>query len=52
MLGLAPWLRPARAAADTARGTPQLSGTEFNLEIAESPVNFTGTPRIATTING
>jgi CopA family copper-resistance protein len=52
MLGLAPWLRPARAAADTARGTPQLSGTEFNLEIAESPVNFTGNPRIATTING
>src|SRR3546814_6879323 len=29
-----------------------LSGTEFNLEIDESPVNFTGTPRMATTVNG
>jgi FtsP/CotA-like multicopper oxidase with cupredoxin domain len=29
-----------------------LAGTEFNLTIAESPVNFTGAPRLATTING
>lgn len=29
-----------------------LRGTEFNLEVAESPVNFTGHPRMATTING
>jgi CopA family copper-resistance protein len=29
-----------------------LSGTEFNLEIGESPVNFTGNPRMATTVNG
>jgi len=29
-----------------------LSGTEFNLEIGESIVNFTGNPRIATTVNG
>src|SRR3546814_820610 len=29
-----------------------LSGIEFNLEIDESPVNFTGTPRMATTVNG
>jgi len=34
-------------------GTAQiLKGTEFYLEIGESPVNFTGKPRIATTING
>lgn len=32
--------------------TPVLSGTEFNLTVAESPVNFTGAPRMATTING
>src|SRR6185369_5574021 len=31
---------------------PELSGTEFNLEIRELPVNFTGTPRLATAING
>ena len=31
---------------------PVLSGNEINLVIAESPVNFTGKPRMATTING
>lgn len=30
----------------------ELKGTEFDLEIAELPVNFTGKPRIATAING
>jgi len=29
-----------------------LSGTEFDLTIAKTPVNFTGKPRMATTING
>ncbi len=29
-----------------------LSGTEFILTIAETPVNFTGSARIATTVNG
>ena len=54
LAGLSPLLTPARAAADAAarRATPVLSGTEFNLEIAELPVNFTGTPRLATAING
>ncbi|MDE1923240.1 MAG: copper resistance system multicopper oxidase, partial [Gammaproteobacteria bacterium] len=34
-------------------GRPQtLRGTEFALTIAETPVNFTGRTRIATTING
>lgn len=37
----------------TQHGTaPSLSGTEFDLEIAETPVNFTGAPRMATCING
>lgn len=55
LLGLSPWLRPARAegAPSTLTGTPPvLSGNEFDLTIAETPVNFTGTPRMATTING
>ena len=53
MLGLSPWSRPARAAGATSTGAaPVLRGTEFNLEVAESPVNFTGSPRMATTING
>jgi CopA family copper-resistance protein len=55
LLGLPPRLRSARAegAPGTLTGTaPVLSGTEFDLTIAETPVNFTGTPRMATTING
>jgi CopA family copper-resistance protein len=55
LLGLSPWSRPAwaREAVGTASGTAKvLSGTEFDLTIAETLVNFTGTPRLATTING
>lgn len=37
----------------TQLGVPQvLTGTEIFLTVAESPVNFTGTMRMATTING
>jgi len=53
MLGLSPWLRSAQAASTTATGTaPVLTGTEFDLTISETPVNFTGKPRMATTVNG
>ncbi|MBV2157800.1 copper resistance system multicopper oxidase [Achromobacter denitrificans] len=37
---------PAPAAA------AELRGTEFHLEIGETPVNFTGAARIGTTVNG
>ena len=44
------------APALLARSAPtlpaELSGTEFDLEIAELPVNFTGKRRIATAVNG
>ncbi|MDE2272081.1 MAG: copper resistance system multicopper oxidase [Xanthomonadaceae bacterium] len=37
----------------TGRDQPHvLSGTEFDLEIAETPVNYTGRMRLATTVNG
>ena len=55
LLAAAPWLKPVAAQGDagTATGTASvLRGTEFDLTIAESPVNFTGRPRMATTING
>ena len=55
LLGLPSWLKPAWAqeTAETAIGTPRvLSGTEFDLTFAQTPVNFTGRPRMATTING
>lgn len=47
-------IRPAfgQGAATTTGTPPVLSGTEFDLTIAETPVNFTGVPRVATTING
>ncbi|MEO6975814.1 MAG: copper resistance system multicopper oxidase [Gallionella sp.] len=54
LLGMSPFIKPAWASgvnAATGR-TSMLSGTEFNLVIAESPVNFTGKQAIGTTING
>ncbi|HIP52826.1 MAG TPA: twin-arginine translocation signal domain-containing protein, partial [Chromatiales bacterium] len=55
ILGLAPLRNPvwAQQTAATVTGTPPvLTGTEFDLTIAETAVNFTGAPRMATTING
>lgn len=54
LLGLSPFARAAgMQLSRTSTGSAAvLSGTEFNLEIGESPVNFTGTPRMATTVNG
>lgn len=54
LAGISPWVR---AAVDPLRLTPtgsapELSGTEIQLTVAESPVNFTGEMRLATTING
>ncbi|GAA5233626.1 copper resistance system multicopper oxidase [Verticiella sediminum] len=46
-------LKAAAQQAGAAGGTaPVLRGTDFDLMIAESPVNFTGQPGMATTING
>lgn len=46
--------QPALVAANSilSSGAPELSGTEFDLMVAETPVNFNGKPRVATTING
>ncbi len=53
LLGLSPHAVWAGSQADApTSAVPVLSGTEFNLTIAETPVNFTGAPRMATTING
>ncbi len=52
-LGTAGWRLPAHAASADARTGPQvLSGTEFDLAIGTSPVNFTGRTRPAITVNG
>ncbi len=54
LLGLSPMSARARVAdAATATGSaPELRGSEFDLIVAETPVNFTGRPRMATTVNG
>ncbi|MGS1110135.1 copper resistance system multicopper oxidase [Achromobacter anxifer] len=51
LAGMGLWGPSSWAQAGSARQSV-LSGTEFNLEIGESPANFTGAPRIATTVNG
>lgn len=55
LAGLSPIFRPAwgRELPSTVTGNvPVLTGTEFDLTIAQTAVNFTGAPRMATTING
>ena len=49
--GLGLWRTPAWAISSP--GEPQvLAGNDFDLFIGESPVNFSGSPRTAMTING
>ena len=50
VLGLTPWSE--LLAAPKSFSAQTLSGTEFDLTIAKTPVNFTGKPRMATTVNG
>ena len=54
LAGLPSFVGSALAAArqSSVGATPVLSGTHIDLVIAETAVNFTGTPRLATTING
>jgi len=54
-LGMTPIFNIGDASAATGSkptSVPVLSGTDFNLVIDETPVNFTGKTRMATTING
>ncbi|MFZ5524919.1 MAG: copper resistance system multicopper oxidase [Pseudomonadota bacterium] len=51
VLGMAPWTK-LLAAAGLPVTQQTLSGTEFDLTIAKTLANFTGKPRMATTING
>ncbi|HEU4891622.1 MAG TPA: copper resistance system multicopper oxidase [Vicinamibacterales bacterium] len=51
--GLGLWNDSAWAQAAPARKpTGVLSGTDFDLDLGETLVNFTGSPRIAHTVNG
>ena len=46
------WLQAAVSSTTSLGSAPVLSGREIDLVIAETPVNFTGVTRMATTING
>jgi len=45
-------LAPARLLAAGQEPQPVLRGTEFDLEIMPTPVNFTGSAQVATAVNG
>ena len=51
VLGLTPW-ESSFAVQPAAQAAPVHAGTEFDLTIAQTLVNFTGNPRLATTVNG
>ena len=44
--------RPTWASPDVGPQPPVLSGTEFNLVVGETPMNVTGVPLLAVTVNG
>ena len=50
--GLGLWRAPALAQGNPPVAWTTLSGTEFDLGIGETPMNFTGSPRVAFTVNG
>ncbi|HKJ07687.1 MAG TPA: copper resistance system multicopper oxidase [Gammaproteobacteria bacterium] len=52
LAGLGLLSTPVMAGAARGARPRELSGTEFDLVIGETPVNFTGRPRMATTVNG
>lgn len=50
--GAAPLHGPRAGSPDNGRSPPELTGTSFDLTIGETPVNLTGAPRRALTVNG
>ena len=50
--GLGLWRPSAWASTDVGRQPTALSGTEFDLTIGERLMDFTGSPRVAVTVNG
>ncbi len=52
IVGLGSWGKSLGAQSLLPAASNSLHGNVFNLEIGHTPVNFTGTNRIATTVNG
>ncbi len=50
--GLGLWRPSLSASAGRATTPADLAGTDFDLAIGETPMDFTGSPRVAVTVNG
>ena len=50
--GLGLWRAPAFAQGNAPAPWRDVAGTDFDLRIGETPMNFTGNPRSAITVNG
>jgi FtsP/CotA-like multicopper oxidase with cupredoxin domain len=50
--GLGQWRTSAWAQETAPMRWTTLSGSEFDLRIGETPMNFTGSPKLAITVNG
>ena len=50
--GLGLWRQTARAFSHAHQTVPVLDGSEFDLAISETLMNFTGSPKFAVTVNG
>src|SRR5687768_10061923 len=50
--GLGLWRGPAFAQGITRRDSTAMTGSDFDLRFEEAPINFTGKPRTALTVNG
>ena len=50
--GLGLWRVPLQAQPAPRLPTTELTGSTFELSIGETPVNFTGEPQVAYTVNG
>ena len=50
--GVASWGARASAQGNAPAKWREIGGTDFTLRIGETPMNFTGNPRVAFTVNG
>ena len=51
-VGVGLWREPAWAQGNPPAAWRTLAGSDFDLRIGETPINFTGSPKIAFTVNG
>jgi CopA family copper-resistance protein len=52
LTALGAWRAPVWAQGDSRKPTIELRGTEFDLRLGETPVNFTGSLQTSFTVNG